>query len=69
MNNAYIMSASLEAKNRNQAYMITAGFAGLVILMMFLLKWKLPISEIAISEPGIEVELNLPDLNPRSNHE
>lgn len=54
------MSASLEAKYRNQAYMITAGFAGLAILIMFLLKWKLPIPEIAISEPGIEVELNMP---------
>ena len=60
MNNAYAMSASLEAKYKNQAYMITAGFAGLAILIMFLLKWKLPIPELALSEPGIEVELNLP---------
>ncbi len=54
------MSAALEAKNRNQAYMITGGFAALAILVMFLLKWKLPVPEIAINEPGIEVELNLP---------
>ncbi len=60
MNNAYIMSATLEAKNRNRAYMITGGFAALAILIMFLLKWKIPIPEIVISEPGIEVELNLP---------
>lgn len=32
----------------------------MAILIMFLLKWKIPIPEIVISEPGIEVELNLP---------
>jgi len=60
MNNAYAMSASLEAKYRNQAYMITAGFAVFAILLMFLLKWKMVMPEIAINDPGIEVELNLP---------
>jgi hypothetical protein len=60
MNNAYTMSASLEAKHRSQASMITAGFAGLMILIMFLLKWKLPVFEKNIDPPGIEVELNLP---------
>jgi len=54
------MSASLEAKYRNQAYMITAGFAAFAILLMFLLKWKMTLPEIAINDPGIEVELNLP---------
>lgn len=61
MNNAYVMSASLEAKNRSQAYMITAGFAGLMILIMFLLKWKLPVFENNNEIVGIEVELNLPE--------
>ncbi|MBL0129966.1 MAG: hypothetical protein IPP43_01625 [Chitinophagaceae bacterium] len=61
MNNAYIMSASLEARNRSQAYMITAGFAGLMILIMFLLKWKLPVFEKNNEMAGIEVELNLPE--------
>ena len=60
MNNTYVMSAALEAKNRNKAYMITGGFAALAILVMFLLKWKIPVPEFVITEPGIEVELNLP---------
>src|SRR5689334_16213066 len=61
MNNAYIMSATLDAKKNSQASMITAGFAGLMILLMFLLKWKLPVFERPITETAIEVELNLPE--------
>ena len=61
MNNSYAMSASLEAKYRSQASMITFGFAGLMILIMFLLKWELPPLERISQEPGIEVELNLPE--------
>lgn len=61
MNNAYIMSATLDAKNRNQAAMITAGFVGFMILIMLLLKWKLPVFEKIAYSPGIEVELNLPE--------
>ncbi|HEY6062115.1 MAG TPA: hypothetical protein VIV35_00820 [Chitinophagaceae bacterium] len=61
MNNYLTMTAPLEAENRKKAYMITAGFAGLMILIMFLLKWKLPVFEKPILEPGIEVELNLPE--------
>ncbi len=53
--------APLEAENRKKASMITAGFAGLFILIMFLLKWELPVFEKPIQEPGIEVELNLPE--------
>lgn len=60
MNNSYLMSATLEARYRNQAYMITAGFAILALFIMFLWKWKLPVPELAISDPGIEVELNFP---------
>lgn len=60
MNNAYAMSASLEAQYRSKATMITAGFAGVAILLMFLLKWKLPVFEKVVEMPGIEVELNLP---------
>ena len=55
------MIAPLEAENRKKASMITAGFAGLMILIMFLLKWELPVFEKPIQEPGIEVELNLPE--------
>jgi len=56
------MSASLEAnKYSQQASMITTGFAGLMILLLFLIKWKLPVFEKNIEMPGIEVELNLPE--------
>jgi len=61
MNNYYVMSAPLEAKHRQQAAMITAGFAAFMLLLMFLLKWDFPSFEKIIQEPGIEVELNLPD--------
>lgn len=55
------MSASLEAKNRTQASFITAGFAAFAILLMILLKWKIPEFVKIVSEPAIEVELNLPE--------
>ena len=66
MNNSYTMSASLEANYRSRASLGTAGFAGLIILMMFLLKWKLPVFEKISQEPGIEVELNLPEEPPQA---
>ena len=56
------MSASLEAqKHRREASMITAGFAVLMLLLMFLLKWEMPVIEKITEAPGIEVELNLPE--------
>jgi hypothetical protein len=64
MNNAYAMSATLEARKNQQATLITAGFAGLMVLLMFFLKWKLPEFEKITESPAIEVELNLPDEPP-----
>lgn len=55
------MSATLDAKNRTRAAIITAGFVGFMILVMLLLKWKLPVFEKIAYTPGIEVELNLPE--------
>lgn len=54
------MSASLESQYRSRAAVITAIFAILFVLLMFLLKWKMPVFEKAVVLPGIEVELNLP---------
>ena len=54
------MAASLEAKNRSRAYMITGGFAGLMILLMFLIKWDLSVIEPIAQETGIDVEITLP---------
>jgi hypothetical protein len=64
MNNTYAMSASLEAKKNSQAAMITTGFAGLMILLMFLLKWSLPVIETPIADLGIEVNIAMEDEVP-----
>lgn len=63
MNNAYAMSVSdpFEARKNQQATMITAGIAGLMVLLMFLVKWELPVFEKPITDSGIEVQLNLPE--------
>lgn len=59
------MSASLEAKHSNtQASMITAGFVVFVILLLFLLKWKLPVFEKPIVDNSIDVEITLPEEPP-----
>lgn len=60
MNNAYAMSASFESKKNTQASMITAAFAAFMLLLMFLLKWSLPV--IAAPPPEqVLVDLDLPD--------
>ena len=56
-NNLAIMSASFEARKNSQATMITAGFAGLMLLLMFLLKWQMPVLEIPLADEGIEINL------------
>ena len=61
MNNAYVMSESFEARKNQQATMITAGFAALMVLLMLFIKWQLPVFERPIAEAGIEVQLNLPE--------
>lgn len=63
MNNAYAMSLSLEQekKYKNEAVLITAGFAAFMIALMFLLRWKLPVFEKPAPIASIEVELNLPE--------
>lgn len=58
------MSAQIDEKNRQQAILITAGFAGLMLLLMFLLRWDFPKIEKLAQDPGIEVELNLPEDPP-----
>lgn len=60
MHNSLTMSATLEAQQRSKAALITAGFALFMVLLMFLLKWKLPVFETQEQFTGIEVELNLP---------
>lgn len=60
MNNAYVMAANLEAKQREQAGMITAGFAGLLLLLLLMVKWPMPKFEPIAQDTGIEVEINLP---------
>lgn len=47
--------------------MITAGFAGLMILLMFLCKWTLQAVEVPILDQGIEVNLEMEDEVPAKN--
>jgi hypothetical protein len=60
MNNAITMSVSLEAQHRQRALLFTVLFAVFFMLLMFLVKWKLPTFEAPVEFAGIEVELNLP---------
>src|SRR5688572_15191387 len=60
MNNAHTMSASFESRKNSRATMITAGFTGLAILLMFLISWKIPEFVAPIADTGIEVDLQLP---------
>jgi len=55
------MSASFEARKNTQATMITAGFAGALLLLMFLLKWSMPVIESPIAEEWIEINLGSSD--------
>ena len=55
------MSATFEAKKNSQASMITAGFAGLLLLIMFLFSWTIPALIVSPPDEGIMVELNIPD--------
>src|SRR5687767_8770154 len=61
MNNAYAMSASFEARKNSRATLITIVFAGLMALLMFFWTWTLPIIIPPVADPGIMVELNLPE--------
>jgi hypothetical protein len=64
MNNAYAMSASFEARKNSQASMITAAFAGLLLLIMFLWSWTIPVLVPEPPDEGVLVELNLPEEPP-----
>ncbi|MEJ0106342.1 MAG: hypothetical protein WDO19_32620 [Bacteroidota bacterium] len=64
MTNTLSMTDPFEAKKNTQAALITAGFAAGMILLMFLLKWQLPIIPIPDKDEGILVELNLPEDPP-----
>lgn len=58
MNNYYTMSAEFETRKNTQASLITGGFALLMILIMFFLKWKLPELPSIIPQ-GEYIEINL----------
>src|SRR6185295_18075441 len=64
MYNTLSMTDPFEARKNAQASLITAFFAAGMILLMFLLKWQLPIIPIPDKDEGILVELNLPDEPP-----
>ena len=60
-NNSAAMSASFEARKNTQATMITAGFAGVLLLLMFLLKQSFPVIEPPLAEEWIEINLGSSD--------
>jgi hypothetical protein len=64
MNNAYAMSASFEARKNSQATMVTMLFAGILALLMYFWTWTIPIILPPVTDPGIMVELNLPEEQP-----
>lgn len=55
------MSASFESRKNSQAMMITVGFAGLMIALMFLLSWTIPVIIQQTEPQELLVELNLPE--------
>ena len=61
MNNAYVMTANFESRKNTQATAITAAFAIAMLLLMFFLKWGVPVIEHPPLEQGILVDLNIPD--------
>lgn len=62
MNNVLVMDASFEARKNTQATMITAGFAGLLLLLMFYLRWGLPTLPPPVVDEGIEVNIGTSDM-------
>jgi hypothetical protein len=59
------LSFSLNAKNRASA--ITATIALAMLLLLFLLRWKIPVFETAVSQSSVEVEVNWPPDPPAEN--
>lgn len=59
--NQTAMSASFEAKKNTQATMITAGFAGVLLLLMFLIKQSFPVIEPPLADEWIEINLGSSD--------
>ena len=64
MTNTLSMTDPLEAKKNTRAALYTAGFGAGMVVLMFILKWQLPIIPIPDKDEGILVELNLPDDPP-----
>jgi len=59
---AAIMSQAFEKEKNLKASLITGGIAGLIILIMFLIKLEIPVIFPPLPETSVEVELNLPEL-------
>ncbi len=55
------MTASFESRKNTQALLVTTGVAGLLLLLMFFLKWGIPAIIPPPVEQGILVELNIPE--------
>ena len=58
--NPHFMEITITADSRNKAILITVGTTIVFLLVLFLLKWKIPSFEQTKDITAIEVELNLP---------
>ncbi len=57
---ALLMTQDFERQKNLQASLITGGIAGVIILILFLIKLEIPILFPPLPETAVEVELNLP---------
>jgi hypothetical protein len=62
MNNVISMSAEFERQKNMQAFALTAGMSGAILLLIFLVHWSIPTKvEVPIDEP-IEINLGVGDI-------
>lgn len=54
------MAESLEARQRNQAWIVTGGFTFIMVLLMLFVKWDIPKYEEIVQDMSIEVDITLP---------
>ncbi len=61
------MSADFERQKNIQASAITFGFAGMLLILFFIVKWHLPTKDLAPAEDYIEIMFNEEDINLGNN--
>jgi hypothetical protein len=67
--NQFMMLTPTHQYHRNKAFFITLTFALAMVLLLWFLKWKLPVFEKSSFTGGVEVEVNWPPDPPESFEE